>query len=527
VSEDVIERIEALRKSLFELEHHVSGVLRRSVASERYADFVRSATDWVWETDANLNYTFLSEGVARVFAVPGQVMEGQYLFSLNHFRQVDETLLGLVDTIQERRPFRNVELGLVSGDGETRKVLLSGVPAFDEESGNFTGYRGTGIDLSRRAHPDEQDEDRAYAEALDAGRVGLWEWNVRTGALHVAPGVDAMLGYAPGGIGDTIENWRRLIHPDDHDAVRIAFDDHLEGRTDELEVENRMLDAGGATRWLVIRGRAIRDASGTPLRIVGACNDITEWRDAEDRMRAATEAAEFANRAKTDFLAHLSHELRTPLNAIIGFSEAIKDGYLGPLSPEKSMEYASDVHVASRHLLDLINDVLDLSKVEAGQTELSEEAIDIEETVRSSIRLIEGRAATESLRLNVEIAENLPRLRADSRLVRQVLLNLLTNAVKFTETGGTVSVRGRQREDGGITLEVSDTGVGIAEENIPKALTPFVQVGADDATRTEGTGLGLPLAKSLVELHGGTLELRSTLGRGTDDTANFPASRNV
>ncbi|NQU71554.1 MAG: PAS domain-containing protein [Rhodospirillales bacterium] len=529
MSEDIFKRIEALKSSLAELEDRVGGALQGRESARRYQDFVRSSTDWVWETDANLNYTFVSEGVAGVFGVPDRAMEGRYLFALNHFREIDDTLLQIVDLTQERRPFRDVELKLVSVEGDARRILISGIPAFDHENGKFIGYRGTGLDLTARARDTDvtNEGNERLAEAMEAGGVGIWDWNLLTDELYIAPRLRNVLGYREGELGGDIEAWRLRVHPADRTDLQEAIDAHLLGRTEEIEVEHRMTHRKGGIRWFRFRARATRGPSGEAVRVAGTCTDVTAQKRIELELRAATQAAQLANRAKTDFLAHLSHELRTPLNAIIGFSEAIKDGYLGPITVEKSREYATDVHSASIHLLDLINDVLDLSKVEAGEVRLNEETIVLREAIHSAIRLVEGRAATGRLRLNVEIPDNIARLRADPRLLRQVLLNLLTNAVKFTDSGGTITARARQRDDGGITLEVADTGVGIAAEDIPGALTPFTQVGEDVAEREEGTGLGLPLAKSLVELHGGTLELHSSKGTGTVVIINFPASRSI
>jgi PAS domain S-box-containing protein len=529
MSEDIFIRIEALRSSLAELGDQVGGVLHSRESARRYRDFVRSATDWVWETDANLNYTFVSEGVASVFGVPDRAMEGRYLFALNHFREVDDALLHVVDLTQERRPFRDKELSLVNAEGESRRILISGVPAFDDDDGKFVGYRGTGLDLTSRARETDatREGSERIAQALEAGGVGIWDWDVLTGALYIAPRLRSILGYREGELGGDIDAWRLRVHPADRDMLQQAMDDHLLGRTDEIDIEHRMTHRKGGTRWFRFRARATRGPSGEVIRVAGTCTDVTGPKRVELELRAATEAAQLANRAKTDFLAHLSHELRTPLNAIIGFSEAIKDGYLGPITVEKSREYASDVHTASIHLLDLINDVLDLSKVEAGEVSLNEESINLGEAIHAAIRLVEGRASAGGLRLNVEIQDDLPRLRADARLLRQILLNLLTNAVKFTDSGGTITARARQRDDGGITLEIADTGVGISEQDIPGALTPFTQVGEDIAKRDEGTGLGLPLAKSLVELHDGTLELHSSRGVGTVVMINMPASRSI
>jgi signal transduction histidine kinase len=235
--------------------------------------------------------------------------------------------------------------------------------------------------------------------------------------------------------------------------------------------------------------------------------------------------AETANRTKSEFLANMSHELRTPLNAIIGFSEVIKLGMFGPLN-ERYRSYGGDIFYSGNHLLELINEILDLSKLEAGQLELHEEDIDVESTIRESRRLIEFQAQKSGVELSEAIEERLPLLRADDRRFRQILINLFSNAVKFTPEGGRVHVSVR-RLNGGIAIAIRDTGIGISPDQIPKALQPFGQIDSKISRKYEGTGLGLPLAKHLVELHGGTLTIRSEVNVGTTVTLILPLHRVV
>jgi signal transduction histidine kinase len=242
-------------------------------------------------------------------------------------------------------------------------------------------------------------------------------------------------------------------------------------------------------------------------------------------LSTARDQAESANRAKSEFLANMSHELRTPLNAVIGFSELIRDVALGPIGNDKYREYASDIHGSGEHLLDLINDILDLSKIESGAEELNEEDIDLPDLADSVIRLVRQRAHKDDIALAVEVADGLPRLRADQRKLRQILVNLLTNAVKFTEPGGGVTLRVWVSSEGGHLIQVTDTGIGIAPEEIPKALSQFGRVASSLGRDREGSGLGLPLTKALVELHGGSLDLQSEIGAGTTVTVRFPANR--
>jgi len=246
---------------------------------------------------------------------------------------------------------------------------------------------------------------------------------------------------------------------------------------------------------------------------------------AETELRAALTSAESANRTKSEFLANMSHELRTPLNAIIGFSEVMGTGVFGPLGNEKYRDYVGNIHDSGRHLLDIINDILDVSKIESGSMELLEETMTVSVVVAASIRLVRERALRGGITLKTDLPPHLPLLRGDSRRIKQILLNLLSNAVKFTPSGGTVCVSVERTPDGGLMLRVTDSGIGMKPEDIPLALIPFRQIDSGLARRHEGTGLGLPLTRALVELHDGQLNLSSRLGEGTEVRVWFPVHR--
>ena len=275
-------------------------------------------------------------------------------------------------------------------------------------------------------------------------------------------------------------------------------------------------------RWVRINERRPEDGG-----VVSTRSDITELKQREGEARTAQDAAEMANRAKSEFLANMSHELRTPLNAILGFSEVIRNEMLGAIDNDHYREYVGDIHNSGQHLLSIINDILDLSKIEAGHVELDEEVFDATVAVDSSVRLVKERADTSGVRMTVDVAGEHPRLRGDHRKFKQIIINLLSNAVKFTPADGTVTISVGMGGDGGFNIAVSDTGIGMDADQIEIALSPFGQIEGGLNRKHEGTGLGLPLARSLAELHDGRIEIESAPGAGTTVTVCFPPARLV
>ena len=254
---------------------------------------------------------------------------------------------------------------------------------------------------------------------------------------------------------------------------------------------------------------------------------IAELEETRRELDMALESAQAASRTKSAFLANMSHELRTPLNAIIGFSELLVGETFGPLGHQRYQNYAADIRKSGGHLLSLINDILDISRLEEGKTELSERPIDLEQLLREARNMVENHARAAAVLLSVDVKAGLPLLLGDERRIKQILLNLLSNAIKFTPAGGKVMLKAAQGDDGGIVVIVEDTGIGISQADLPKAFESFGQIDNRLARKYEGSGLGLPLARHLAELHGGSLTIESEVDSGTLATLRLPPARSL
>ncbi len=342
--------------------------------------------------------------------------------------------------------------------------------------------------------------------------------------VFVTPAVERVLGVRP----DTIrgDGLFRMIHVADRPAYLTAVSDAVRrGLTSEVEFRLRLDTPEGRGRWLWLemRCRPLGDADplGGGARAVAVTRDVTERKAQEAELLRAREAAEEASHAKTRFLANVSHELRTPLNAIIGFSEMLAAEVFGPLADTRQREYVTLIHESGSHLLQVVNDILDMSKIESGTFDVVPEPFDMTNLVDGVRQLMTHQADERGLTLRLAGDFDLPEVVADRRACKQILINLLSNAVKFTDRGGSVSL-GARRDGDFVEMFVRDTGIGIAEKDLRRLGTPFVQADCGYDRRHEGTGLGLSVVKGLADLHGGTMRIESRLGEGTCVTVRLP-----
>jgi PAS domain S-box-containing protein len=349
------------------------------------------------------------------------------------------------------------------------------------------------------------------AVALSAGSAAIWEWDLASGHIHWSEENGALLGLATGRRPLTFERWLALVHPDDRAAARAASRRVAAMREGEVTFEHRVA-ASGEPRWIAMRGRIIADARGRPQRLVGVAVETTERKLAELEREVLLQQARDASEAKSHFIGVISHEFRTPLTAIIGYADLLSSGVSGALSPTQGRQL-DRIRASAWHLTQLVDEILTFSRLEAGHETLTLEQTDVLPLAREVVSLVAVGAAEKGLALACELPDAEITIRTDSGKLRQVLLNLLGNALKFTERGG-VTLRVR-RSDEGVEFAVEDTGIGIAPEHQDRIFERFWQVSRAQSRPVSGAGLGLTVSRHLLGLLGSDLAVESEPGTGS------------
>jgi PAS domain S-box-containing protein len=503
---------------------------------------VSATSNGVIVTDPNLPgnpVIFVNPAFTRITGYRAEEAIGRCCRFLQGRDTDPDTVARMRRAIAARRPV-HLTVRNYRKDGRTFWNELSVNPVFDDR-GQLIHFIGIQTDVTDRVRAEEalRRSERDLREQVDITAATLDALPAQVALLNEAGTVlkvnrqwsdfaglprDSRLAIAPG--EDYVAVLDDACRDDGEDAAALGegLRGVLAGERGQFACEYQ---AGGTPepRWFKFVATPVSKEEGRGAVVMHF--DITDRILAEEALRAAKEQAEFANRSKSDFLANVSHELRTPLNAIIGFSEIMKGEMFGPLGKTQYRDYAEDIHESGVHLLSIINDILDLSKIEAGKFDLHESHVKLPDLIRSCQRLVKDRAAAGKLSLQTRVAKNLPMLYADERAVKQIVINLLSNALKFTPAGGKIAVDARLDERGDFLLTVSDTGIGIAASDIEKAMASFSQLESSLNRKYAGTGLGLPLVRLLAELHGGSIDIESTVDVGTTVTVRFPQHRNV
>lgn len=389
-----------------------------------------------------------------------------------------------------------------------------------KRDGKYVYALGTDVSALKAQEKQIGTHEKQLLEAESIGRMGHWRWVIGqddiswSGEIYRLFGVDE--SFSP-----SLDTMTSMVSRRDMPRVNRAFQRAMiEHNNYDMEFQINRPD--GSIRYVHCEGRCELDSEGELRALYGVMQDVTERVLYEKELRAAKTSAERSYAAKTQFLANMSHELRTPLNAILGFSQMMQQELLGPLGSPKYLEYVDGIYDSGQHLLNIISDILDMSKIEAGKYELALEKINVHEVVKSATRMVQARAEESGIKLEVnhETADDLIVV-ADRRAIKQILLNILSNALKFTKSGGTVTVETFARE-GYLALKIKDTGIGIPANKLPYITRPFEQVSHSYARDHDGSGLGLAITKDLIELHGGGLTIDSEVGVGTTVNIRLP-----
>ena len=496
----------------------------------RYRSFIDMCHEGIWNLDENLRIKFVNTRMCELLGYRADEMMGRpvsdFLFA--------EDILGHQARLRDWREgsVKSHECRFCKKNGEPLWVLLSSIPLLNAK-GEFAGTYGMLTDITQNKVTEQklQISEERFRLALETARIGLWDWDIRKDHFFVSSTYYSMLGYEPKtGSGDRQE-WIERVHPDDRKMVAQKIQTVLTRQADRYTYDARIRHADGNYRWQRVVGFSVElAADGKVARMLGLRMDIDAQKRAEDELRRykdhleetvhqrtselllARDAAEAANRAKSQFLASMSHELRTPLNAILGFSHLLRQD--DALSKDQR-ENLDIINRSGAHLLTLINDVLEIAKIEAGRVQLENEPFDLGAMVYDVSEMMRLRAEQKGLWLKVDQSSLFPRfIKGDVARLRQILINLVGNAVKFTKDGGvTVWLGGKNDAEQHLLIEIADTGPGINPEDQKRLFRPFVQLS--EGMAESGTGLGLSIVKQYVEMMHGTITVESTVGKGT------------
>ena len=490
-----------------------------------------SSTDMIFAKDIEGRYLLVNNETANLIGKSAAKVVGGNDFE---FFPDQAAMLGINDrrviAEQQTRTFEEV---LTTANGKFTFLSTKG-PLYDED-GRVSGIFGIARDITerKRIEAELRESERRLMRVLDGSEQGFWDWDLESNRFTVSARFETMLGYEVGEMDLAPENWDRYVHADDLVNALASIQRHLTGVAPTHEVELRALTKTGEWRWVLTRGRVVEySADGKALTMSGTQTDINERKQLEFAVNAysqhleelvanrtvqleeAKEVAIAATQAKSAFLANMSHEIRTPLNAITGMVHLVKRA---GVSPEQAQRL-DKITTASEHLLEIINAVLDLSKIEAGKLVLEELPINVEDLLGSIAAMVQGKAQAKGLELKCEVAAMPQCLAGDPTRLKQALLNYANNAVKFTETGS-VTLRAELLEEDSVSallqFEVVDTGIGIAPEVLGKLFAAFEQADNSITRKYGGTGLGLAIARKLAQLMGGDVGARSRVGQGS------------
>ncbi len=485
---------------------------------------VDAVSDIIFETNTQGKILFLNATWSKITGFSIEQTIGTELFNLLHPHDQNEQGRDFAMMVEGKKAAYRSFTRLRTSDGTFRAVELAISMIRQDEDKNLRVV-GTITDVEQRERAEKalREAEKKYRTIVENAAGGIFQMTPEGVFLSSNPALARILGYeSPLDLIKQVKDANREIYPDQQE--RKKFIHELETLSTIANHETQAYKKDGSTIWINENVRVVRDDEGNILYYEGSIEDITQRKESDFTLREAKMHSDMANRAKSEFLTNMSHELRTPLNAIIGFSEIIKDETFGQINVPEYKEYAADINKSGKNLLHVINEILDISKIEANQRQLQEDVVNVSKLIDDCLEIMKTKIAENQLIISKPY-DTIPEIVAESLAVKQMIINVLSNAIKFTPVKGHITIDRSIDDDGSLRLSITDTGIGLDPSEIPKILSPFGQIENPLSKKHSGTGLGLTLVNSLIKLHGGTLDILSQKGIGTTVSLVFPAMR--
>ncbi len=497
--------------------------LRQSEKENR--SIIDSVSDIIFETATDGKILFLNRTWEKITGFSAERSLGRNIFDLFYMQDQAQQRANFEALVKGQKQGYRAFTRLRTADGTFRAVELSVSMIRMDENNNMRVVGAiTDVEERRRAERALSEAEKKYRAIVENAASGIYQMTPEGQYLSANPAMAKILCYgAPEEILREVHNANAEIYVDARARERHLIDVLRGGEQGTVEAQVRRRD--GTIIWVQENLRAVKDDDGTLLFYEGSLEDITQRKETELALRKAMVESDLASRSKSEFLANMSHELRTPLNAIIGFSDIIKSQAFGPVGANEYLDYARDINEGGKRLLQVINDILDVSRVATGDRQLNEGLVDLNKIVLSAAEILSPKIEASHIVFSNYITEESPKLIGEAHAIKQMIINLLSNSIKYTPAGGRISITQQMDSDGQLHLSITDTGIGLTDAEIETALSPFGQVETNLDRADSGTGLGLTLVQSLMSLHGGSFELFSQKGIGTTATMVFPPKR--
>ncbi len=522
INDEMIKKNDQLNDQIIEKERLYQAIEKARTENMALLD---SVTDIIFETDVKGTIIFLNQKWLHITGFTTEQSVGRNIFSMIHQQDQEEQKRVFQAIIDGQKTNYRSFTRLRASDGSFRAVEMS-ISMLRRDRNDNMRVVGmfTDIEERRRAERALSEAERKYRTIVENASGGIYQITPEGQYLSANPAMARILGYKnTTEILQDIKNANTQIYINPKERTQMIKTLNKEGFLQNFETQIRKKD--GNICWINENARSVKDDEDQILYYEGSIEDISQRKRTEDALKEAKLKSDLDNRSKSEFLTNMSHELRTPLNSIIGFSEIIKDEVFGEVGQSAYKDYANDIYESGKHLLKIISDILDVSKIDAGERDLIESVVDINKVVSRCFKILEGKRDFEKLSVLSKLDDASPSVYGEELAVKQMLMSLISNAIKFTPEDGRVIIEGKRDSDGQYLISVSDTGIGMHERDIEKAISPFGQIESGHDRNNSGTGLGLTLVNSLIRLHNGKLEIFSQKGIGTTATLIFPKER--